>query len=155
MERTIKENSFGFVRQLIEAERYKNFKKQYWGGADVIIASPRELDKKAENNITMREQLKDWKKGFCHLLVETEYASAVIWLIETLKSYINVDYLSKYEYYRSVGECVQHNESISSAKALLIKILDDPKVNHFEKKQNMKTARKFQNLTGKIGTIMA
>ncbi len=29
--------SFKFVRQLIEAERYKNYKKDYWGGADGLF----------------------------------------------------------------------------------------------------------------------
>ncbi len=89
------EKSFEFVRQLIEAGRYKNVKEVFWGGADVIFVSPDELDKpKQKYGITLREQLKTWMND-AHLLVETKYASAVIWLIETLKAYVDVDYLYK------------------------------------------------------------
>ncbi len=138
METIIKKNTFYFVRQLIKAERYKQYKKQFWGGADVIFASPEELDKKNGDEITIREQLKDLENDNL-FLVETNYASAIIWLVETLKSYVNVDYLSKYKYYRSIGECVSNNKSISNEKDLLFKILDDPKVTQFEKQHNKET----------------
>ena len=127
--------AFEFVRQLIEAGRYKNYKKEYWGGADVIFASTRQLDKEEKNKDTLREQLKEWQDE-SHLLVETDYASAVIWLIETLKSYIDIDYLSKYEYYRNLGECVNRNKSINNKKDLLFTILEDPEVKKWEKKNN-------------------
>ncbi len=129
------EKSFEFVRQLIEAGRYKNFKEVFWGGADVIFVSPDELDKpKQKYGITLREQLKTWMND-AHLLVETKYASAVIWLIETLKAYVDVDYLSKYEYYRNIGLCVINYEDINNEKELLLKILDDEQISKWKKKR--------------------
>ncbi len=125
--------SFEFVRQLIEAERYKNYKKDYWGGADVIFASSKRLDRIDNNEDTLRERLKRWEDE-SHLLVETVYASSVIWLIETLKSYVDIDYLSKYEYYKSIGECIKGHATIKNDKDLLIAILEDPNIKKWEKK---------------------
>lgn len=127
------EKSFEFVKQLIEAERYKNYKKDYWGGADVIFASSKRLDKVENNKPTLRERLATWEND-SHLLVETDHASSVIWLIETLKSYIDVDYLSKYEYYRNLGKCVDKNKHINNEKDLLFTILEEPEVKKWEKK---------------------
>lgn len=127
--------TFEFARQLIEAERYKNYKKDFWGGADVIFASTVRLDKEEKNKVSLREQLKEWQDE-SHLLVETDHASAVVWLIETLKPYIDIDYLSKYEYYRNLGECVIRNKSINNEKDLLFTILEEPEVNKWEKKNN-------------------
>ena len=125
--------SFKFVRQLIEAERYKNYKKDYWGGADVIFASTKRLDRIENNKATLRERLENWENE-SHLLVETVYASSVIWLIETLKSYVDIDYLSKYEYYRSIGECVKRYTTIRNEKDLLFTILEEPTIKKWEKK---------------------
>ncbi len=128
--------SFEFVRQLIAAERYKNYKKDYWGGADVIFATSKRLNKIENNKPTLRERLENWK-DYSHLLIETEHASSVIWLIETLKPYIDIDYLSKYEYYRNFGICVDENKrNVKDEKELLLKILDDERISHFEKKSN-------------------
>lgn len=124
--------SFNFVRDLIEAERYKNYKKDYWGGADVIFASSERLDRIENNKPTLREQLENWKNEY-RLLVETAHASSVIWLIETLKPYIDVDYLSKYEYYRNIGECVIRHSGINNEKDLLFIILEEPDVKKWEK----------------------
>ena len=129
----MEKKSFEFIRELVIAERYKKFKKEIWNGADVIFVTSNALDKKRDRS-TLREQLNDWVND-SHLLVETEYASAVIWLIETLKPYVNIDYLSKYEYYRNIGICVRDNTTIvKDEKELLLKILDDERVYHFEKK---------------------
>jgi hypothetical protein len=128
----MQKNSFEFVKQLIEAERFKNYKKNYWGGADVIFASSKRLDKGEKNEPTLRERLKEWVDD-SHLLVETDHASSVIWLIETLKSYVDVDYLSKYEYYKNLGKCVNRNKNISNEKDLLFKILEEPEITRWEK----------------------
>ncbi len=49
-------NSISFVRKLIEGNRYEDYKKDSWGGADVVIVSS-SLDAKE------RQKQQDWAKG--------------------------------------------------------------------------------------------
>lgn len=105
--------SFDFVRKLIEAERFKDYKKEYWGGADVIIVSETEYENK-------KNDLEKWTaESPSRKLVKTKYASAVIWLIETLKPYVNYDYLSKYEYYEQLAEFVESHKKYNDEELLL------------------------------------
>ena len=107
-------NSFDFVKRLIEAERYEAYEKDYWGGADVIIVSSTIDDQK-------KRKLANWENGNRKLVI-TSHASAVIWFIETLKPYVDYDYLSKYEYYLEIASYIEANESLAD-KELLISLL--------------------------------
>ena len=118
--------SFDFIKQLINAERYKDYKKDEWGGCDVIIvSSARYKDRK--------RTLDDWGNRGCHKLVINDYAKSIIWLIETLKPYVNYDYLSKYDYYSKIAELIdQQKEKIKDEKNFLLSI-----VQFLEEKQNV------------------
>ena len=113
-------NSIAFVRKLIEAERYKDYKKNSWGGADVIIVSSDADDEEKQKQL-------DWAKGN-RTLVITSHAPAVIWFIETLKPYVNYDYLSKYDYYFEIADSITNNESLSDKELLLLllKMISSP-----------------------------
>ncbi|GEM_PF-3286217 len=125
-------NSFDFVRKLVEAERYRDYKKEYWGGADVIIATPEKLEKidsVSDSNRTLRERLLlDYPSI---RLVETEYARGVIWLIKTLAPYVEYDYLSKYDYFKQVADSVDNHKDDAkkrqdeNEKWLLLEIIQD------------------------------
>lgn len=39
MNESLEYKSFDFVRKLITAERYKDYKKEEWGGCDLVIVS--------------------------------------------------------------------------------------------------------------------
>ena len=93
------EESFKYIKDLIDAERYKDYKTEYWGGCDVVIVSKNEYKRK-------QKTLNDWEKG-CRKLITTEYACFIIWLIETLKPYIRYDYLNKFEYYKELAEIIE------------------------------------------------
>lgn len=107
--------SFSFVRNLIEAERFADYKKESWGGADVIIVS-RDIDEEE------LKKLQDWKNDNRKLVI-TSHASAVIWFIETLKPYVNYDYLSKYDYYWEIAEYIEAHENLND-KDLLRSLLE-------------------------------
>ena len=111
--------SITFVRKLIEAERYKDYKKDYWGGADVVIVSPVE-DVKDKEKVELIDNCQKWynESTNTRTLVKTKHASSVIWLIETLKPYINCDYLSKYEYYAEIADFVIKHENESNKELL-------------------------------------
>lgn len=49
-------NSISFVKKLIEENRYEDYKKDSWSGADVVIVSS-SLDAKE------RQKQQDWAKG--------------------------------------------------------------------------------------------
>ena len=40
------EESFKYIKDLIDAERYKDYKTEYWGGCDVVIVSKNEYKRK-------------------------------------------------------------------------------------------------------------
>ena len=119
------DTSFEFVNKLIEAERFKDYKKDNWGGADVIIVS------KKDDSLIKIEKEKSLR------IVETKHASAIIWLIETLKPYVKYDYLSKYEYYAKIADFVKENEKLDDTN-LLLKLLEE-----IEKSEN---GRKLKSL---------
>ena len=107
--------SFDYVKKLIEAERYKGYKTDNWGGCDVIIISERIYNSQKDKYDKWLLKNKDLRQ-----LVVSEYASSIIWLIEILKPYINCDYLEKYEFY---GELASHinniNNKVKDEKELL------------------------------------
>lgn len=108
--------SFNFVRKLIEVERYKEYKKDTWGGADVVIVSSNIDDER-------KQELHEWKnESKLRKLVITKHAMAVIWFIETLKPYVNYDYLNKFDYYSEIADFVIEHESLDD-KDLLLSLL--------------------------------
>lgn len=122
-------NSFDFVRKLVEAERYRDYEKEYWGGADVIFATQEKLDSIDGLNRTLRKRLVS--EGSNIRLVETEYARGVIWLINTLAPYVDYDYLSKYDYFKQIADCVDSHKDDAkkrqdeNEKWLLLEIIQD------------------------------
>ena len=55
--------SFDFVRKLITAERYKDYKKEEWGGCDlVIVSNQRYKDRK--------DSYDKWEKQIDHKVYE-------------------------------------------------------------------------------------
>lgn len=110
--------SFDYVKQLIEEERYINYKKDDWGGSDVIIISE-EKYKEQKESIDILKTNKKWIN-----IVKTKYASSIIWLIETLKPYVNYDYLNKYEYYGELADYINSvKDTVKDEKELLISII--------------------------------
>ena len=111
--------SFDYVKKLIEAERFKGYKSNEWGGCDVIIISENKYNFEKNKYDNWKKKNKDFRQ-----LVITNFASSIIWLIETLKPYINCDYINKYEYY---GELATHinqiKGTVKSDKDLLNNIM--------------------------------
>jgi len=108
--------SFVFIRKLIEANRFEDYKKNSWSGADVVIVSPEVGEEKIKN-------LKIWEdESNSRKLVITKHASAAIWFIETLKPYVNYDYLNKYDYYTEIADYIIDNEMLNE-KDLLLSLL--------------------------------
>ncbi|MCQ2578046.1 MAG: hypothetical protein MJ176_05900 [Treponema sp.] len=111
-------NTVDFVKLLIEAERYKGYEKDYWGGCDLVIVSENAYKKR-------KDAIENWKNTNTNRrLIKSDKATSVIWLIETLKPYINYDYLSKYDYYLSIATVVEKNIK-SNDKELLIEIIKE------------------------------
>lgn len=111
--------SFDYVKKLIEAERFKGYKSNEWGGCDVIIISENKYNFEKNKYDNWKKKNKDFRQ-----LVITNFASSIIWLIETLKPYINCDYINKYEYY---GELATHinqiKDTVKNDKDLLNNIM--------------------------------
>ena len=122
--------SFDFVKKLIEEKRYLDYKKDYDGGANVIIASPERLNKKDKSNPTLKDIILANHPN--DRIIETKFASSVIWLIKTLSPYVDYDYLSKYEYYSQIADCVE-SFSGNNEKQLLLDILKELKNGNWEK----------------------
>ncbi len=110
--------SFDYVKQLIDEERYMNHKKDDWGGCNVIIISE-EKYKIRKESIDYLKSNRKWIN-----IVKTNYASSIIWLIETLKPYVNYDYLNKYEYYGELADYINSvKDTVKDEKELLISII--------------------------------
>lgn len=112
--------SFEYVKQLVIADRYKNYNIDEWGGCDVIIISNKKYKQK-------KDIIDNWiSSSDYRILVKTDFASTVIWLIETLKPYINCDYLNKYTYYAEIATFINFKlkESVCEEKQLLLNILE-------------------------------
>lgn len=114
--------SFNYVKQLINAERYKDYKKDFWAGCDVVIISEAHYKIK-------KESITNWKeKSDCRNIVKAKEASSIIWLIENLKPYINCDYLNKYEYYSVIADFINQSLKVKKSKInekeLLLSIID-------------------------------
>lgn len=111
--------SFDYVKKLIEAERFKGYKSNEWGGCDVIIISENKYNFEKNKYDNWKKKNKDFRQ-----LVITNFASSIIWLIEILKPYINCDYINKYEYY---GELATHinqiKDTVKNDKDLLNNIM--------------------------------
>lgn len=111
--------SFEYIKQLINAERYKDYNVDEWGGCDVIIISE-------EMYLQKKDSIDKWKENSnLRILVKTEFAYAIIWLIETLKPYINCDYLDKYTYYSEIATFInlKIKEPVDNEKVLLLSII--------------------------------
>ncbi|MBQ0002214.1 MAG: hypothetical protein KBT21_01620 [Treponema sp.] len=107
-------NTIDFIKTLIAAERYKDYEKDYWGECDLVIVSKNEYKKR-------KDAIEQWKNtNLNRHLIKTEIATAIIWLIETLKSYINYDYLSKYDYYIKIANVIEKNINCSDKELLLL-----------------------------------
>ena len=116
----IMDSSFDFIKKLIDTERYRDYKENYNGGANVIIATPERLNKKDKNNFSLKERIQSNHPN--DRIVETEFAPSVIWLIKTLRPYVDYDYLSKYDYYSQIADCIE-NFLENNEKHLLLEIL--------------------------------
>lgn len=58
--------SFNYVKQLINAERYKDYEKDFWAGCDVVIIS------EAHYKIR-KESITNWKeKSDCRKIVKAK-----------------------------------------------------------------------------------
>ena len=63
MNESLEYKSFDFVRKLITAERYKDYKKEEWGGCDlVIVSNQRYKDRK--------DSYDKWEKQIDHKVYE-------------------------------------------------------------------------------------
>ncbi|MGN0689829.1 MAG: hypothetical protein ACI4KH_05385 [Oscillospiraceae bacterium] len=101
------------IMQMITNKEYKNSNApSMWGGCDVIIAE-QETD-----------EIKKWKESSAgHIAVITPNASALIWLIETLKPIAKVDYITKYDYYNTIANTA--NSLLSAdVESLLLGVLE-------------------------------
>ena len=87
--------SFEYLRLLINENRFEKANEEYWGGADVIFITPKEYEKKTDR----KKDLDKWNdESECHNLIIKDIVPQVIWLIEKLLPYVNVDYFTKYKY---------------------------------------------------------
>lgn len=117
MDEDIEYSSFEFVRKLINAERYKDYTKDEWGGCDLVIVSN-------EKYYDRQKYYDDWADKGCHKLVHNDFAKPIIWLIETLKPYVDYDYISKYDYYDKIEHFITMQENtIKDEKQLLLSIV--------------------------------
>ena len=122
---------FEYLRTLINANLFAKAKEEYWGGADVIFITPKEYERKPER----KKKLDDWNKEKCHNLVINDIVPQVIWLIEKLRPYVEVDYISKYEYYSKIAEEVRNYDanktSIHDFLYSLLNKLSDWEIRYF------------------------
>ncbi len=111
--------SFEYVKKLIGAERFKGYKTEEWGDCDVIIISKNKYNSEKNKYDNWKEKNKDFRQ-----LVITNFASSIIWLIETLKPYINCDYIDKYQYYCELATLInQQKGKVKNEKELLNEIM--------------------------------
>ena len=117
MNESVEYKSFDFIRKLINAERYKYYKKDEWGGCDLIIVSNLQYKNR-------KDSYDKWEEEGCHKLIHHDNANSIIWLIETLKPYVNYDYLSKYEYYSNIADLILLlQKTVNDEKQLLLSIV--------------------------------
>lgn len=93
-------------------------RKEYaeWQGANIIIAPE------------MSPQIQKWKESdSSHNVVITPYSYAIIWLINELKDKVNVDYISKYCYYKAIADTANqyiNRGEDNNVDKMLLSILD-------------------------------
>lgn len=105
------------IKSAISEERYNIDKRvDTWGGADVVIAPE------------MNSEIEKWlTSSSAHVAVISPNAYAVIWLIGFLKNKVNVDYLSKYDYYAKIAKAANTYSDNENIKGMLNYIYENIK----------------------------
>ena len=124
--------SFEYLRLLINENRFEKANEEYWGGADVIFITPKEYERKPDR----KKNLDKWNdESDCHNLIINDIVPQVIWLIEKLRPYVNVDYLTKYKYYKKIAKEVEkynpQKTSVTEFLNLLLDKLTDWEIGYF------------------------
>lgn len=113
----MKKSIYEEIKSDIESEKYLRFESESkWGGAGLIITN--EHGKKIEEAKIKNEGV---------VFVESANAKYIVWLINRMKPYANIDYLSKYEFYPIIGKAANEYEDKNNIKGMLLHILEKVK----------------------------